>query len=152
MIYIIVPNLIGRIPLRGAMRGVLRLQFAKNEARLVPILHNGRVPPPECICPPRVQLTLVTKGIMDIRFQYGAWYSSFCTPVLGTEGTRAARVAPTISMGAWNRTEKESAASGRVKSPMWVRIPLLPSFQRFLFVGISLPERVAEKPRQDGLP
>ena len=91
------------------MRGVLRLQFAKNEARLVPILHNGRVPPPECICPPRVQLTLVTKGIMDIRFQYGAWYSSFCTPVLGTEGTRAARVAPTIStlelMVAANRFE-----------------------------------------------
>ena len=57
------------------MRGVLRLQFAKNEARLVPILHNGRVPPPECICPPGVQLTLVTKGIMDIRFQYGVSHS-----------------------------------------------------------------------------
>ena len=60
------------------MRGVLRLQFAKNEARLVPILHNGRVPPPECICPPRVQLTLVTKGIMDIRFQYGESASLVC--------------------------------------------------------------------------
>lgn len=102
------------------MRGVLRLQFAKNEARLVPILHNGRVPPPECICPPRVQLTLVTKGIMDIRFQQ---------PSVGQSGSP-------LALGASCRGFKS-----------------LHSDQfGFLFVGISLPEGVAEKPRLDGKP
>lgn len=61
-----VPNLIGRNPPRREERGAQRVQVAENETLLVPILHNGRGSPTNRVCPPEIQLVLVTKGIMDI--------------------------------------------------------------------------------------
>ena len=51
---------------RGGMtEGCDAYRFPQNEASLVPILHNGLGSPTNRVCPPEMQLVLVTKGIMD---------------------------------------------------------------------------------------
>ena len=60
---------------RGGMtEGCDAYRFPQNEASLVPILHNGLGSPTNRVCPPKIQLALVTKGIMDFHFD-GEWRS-----------------------------------------------------------------------------
>ena len=53
----------------GMTEGCDAYRFPQNEASLVPILHNGLGSPTNRVCPPEMQLVLVTKGIMDFDFQ-----------------------------------------------------------------------------------
>ena len=69
LIYSTQPNWL--LALRGRVRGVACIGCQDDETRLVPFLHNGRLPKTGAVCPPEIQLVLVTKGIMDVQFLNG---------------------------------------------------------------------------------
>ena len=77
-------------------------RFPQNEASLVPILHNGLGSPTNRVCSPKIQLALVTKGIMDVQF-IGNWYNG-STPALGAEGEGSTPSFPTTLAGFANPT------------------------------------------------
>lgn len=52
-------------------KGCCVYNLPRYETRLVPFLHNGRFPKTGAVCPPEIQLVLVTKGIMDVQFHRG---------------------------------------------------------------------------------